>query len=125
MSENGTVVWSELMTTEVEKAKAFYGKTLGLTFEPFGETNPGYWIAMRDGRPVWGIMDMTDRPGGPTAWFTYMAVDDVDAKVTAALEAGADLCMPVFDIPTVGRIAILQDPTGAIIGWMKPEPRPS
>jgi len=33
--------------------------------------------------------------------------------------------MPVFDVPTVGRIAILQDPTGAIIGWMKPEPRPA
>ena len=31
--------------------------------------------------------------------------------------------MPVFDIPTVGRIAILQVPTGAIIGWMKPIPR--
>lgn len=123
MSESGVVVWSELMTTEVEKATAFYGKTLGLTFQPFGDSNPGYWLAMLNGRPVWGIMDMTQRPGGPTGWFTYMAVDDVDAKVKAAQEAGAELCMPVFEVPTVGRIAILQDPTGAIIGWMKPEPR--
>ena len=123
MSDTGTIVWSELMTTEVEKAKAFYGKTLGLTFEPFGETNPGYWIAMRDGRPVWGIMDMTARPGGPSGWFTYMAVDDLDARVSAAQAAGAQLCMPVFEVPTVGRIAILQDPTGALIGWMTPVPR--
>lgn len=121
MSDTGTVVWSELMTTEVEKAKAFYGSTLGLSFEKF-EGQP-YWLATRDGRPVWGIMDMTGRPGGPAGWFTYMAVDDVDARVAAAQAAGAELCMPVFDVPTVGRIAILQDPTGALIGWMKPIPR--
>lgn len=124
MSESGSVVWSELMTTEVEKAKAFYGRTLGLTFEAFGENSPGYWIAWLNGRPVWGIMDMTGRPGGPSGWFTYMAVDDVDARVAAAEAAGGRLCMPVFEVPTVGRIAILEDPTGAIIGWMKPEPQP-
>lgn len=123
MSENGIVVWSELMTNEVEKAKAFYGNTLGIAFEAFGETNPGYWLATKDGKPIWGLMDMTRKPGGPSGWFTYMAVDDVDQRVKAAENAGGKLCMPVFDIPTVGRIAILEDPTGAIIGWMKPEPR--
>ena len=123
MSETGIVVWSELMTTEVDKAKAFYGRTLGLGFEAFGDSNPGYWLATLNGRPVWGIMDMTGRPGGPSGWFTYMAVDDLDARVKGAEAAGAQLCMPVFEVPTVGRIAILQDPTGAIIGWMTPEPR--
>ncbi|MCX7349664.1 MAG: hypothetical protein NTZ54_09125 [Alphaproteobacteria bacterium] len=52
MTDTGTVIWSELMTTEVEKAKAFYGETLGLGFEVFGDTNPGYWLATFDGRPV-------------------------------------------------------------------------
>lgn len=123
MTDTGTVIWSELMTTEVEKAKAFYADTLGLGFEAFGDDNPGYWLATLDGRPIWGIMDMTRRPGGPSGWFTYMIVDDLDARVKAAQQAGAELCMPVFEVPTVGRIAILQDPTGAIIGWMKPIPR--
>lgn len=123
MNDTGTIIWSELMTTEVEKAKAFYGKALGLSFQSFGDSSPGYWLATLDDRPVWGLMDMTLRPGGPTGWFTYMAVDDVDSRVKAALEAGAELCMPVFEVPSVGRIAILQDPTGAIIGWMKPVPR--
>lgn len=123
MSETGGIVWSELMTTEVEKAKAFYGRSLGLAFEAFGDGAQGYWLARLNGRPVWGIMDMTGKPGGPSGWFTYMAVDDVDARVAAAEAEGAQLCMPVFEVPTVGRIAILQDPTGAIIGWMKPEPQ--
>jgi hypothetical protein len=123
MTDTGTVVWSELMTNEAEKAKAFYARTLGVGFQAFGEANPGYWIATLNGRPAWGIMDMTRTPGGPSGWFTYMAVDDVDARVRAALVEGAELVMPVFDIPTVGRIAILRDPTGAIIGWMTPEMR--
>ena len=134
VNDNGTVVWSELMTTEVEKAKSFYGRTLGLGFDAFGDGAQNYWLATRDGKPVWGIMDMTGKPvwgimdmtgkpGGPSGWFTYMMVDDLDAHVRAAQEAGAELCMPVFEVPSVGRIAILQDPTGAIIGWMKPVPR--
>ena len=123
VNDNGTVVWSELMTTEVEEAKAFYGRTLGLGFEAFGDGAQNYWLATRDGKPVWGIMARTGRPGGPSGWFKYMTVDDLDAHVRAAQEAGAELCMPVFEVPTVGRIAILQDPTGAIIGWMKPVPR--
>ena len=123
VNDNGTVVWSELMTTEVEKAKSFYGRTLGLGFDAFGDGAQNYWLATRDGKPVWRIMDMTGKPGGPSGWFTYMMVDDLDAHVRAAQEAGAELCMPVFEVPSVGRIAILQDPTGAIIGWMKPVPR--
>ncbi len=121
MSEHGMITWSELMTTEVEKAKDFYGKTLGVTFEGFDPSGEGnYWVAMAGGKPAWGIMDMSGKPGGPSGWLTYIAVDDVDARVKAAEAAGAQLCMPVFDIPTVGRIAILIDTTGAMIGWMTP-----
>lgn len=123
MSEQGTILWSELMTNEPEKAKAFYSKALGVSFDKFDNPGADYWIAMADGKPVWGIMDMTQRPGGPSGWFTYMNVDDVDQRVMDAQKSGAQLCMPVFDIPKVGRIAILVDPTGAIIGWMKPDPR--
>lgn len=125
MAKQGSVVWSELMTTEVEKAKAFYGKTLGLTFQRFDPSGEGnYWVAMAGGETVWGLMDMTSRPGSPTGWFTYLAVDDVDARVAAAEAAGGKLMVPVFEVPMVGRIAILQDPTGAVIGWMKPADRP-
>lgn len=125
MTKQGTVVWSELMTTEVEKAKAFYETTLGVTFQGFDPTGQGtYWVAMTGKDASWGIMDMSKRPGGPTGWFTYLAVDDVDARVAAATAAGGKPLMPAFDIPMVGRIAVLQDPTGAVISLMKPADRP-
>lgn len=122
MTAHGMIAWSELMTTEVEKAKDFYAQTLGVRFEPFNVGGDSYHVAMVGDQPAWGLMDMTGRPDeGPNGWFTYLAVDDVDARVAGAVAAGAELCVPVFDVPTVGRIAILRDPTGALIGWMTPE----
>ena len=120
MSQHGMITWSELMTTEVEKAKTFYGETLGVSFDAFDAAGEPYTVAMSDGKPAWGIMDMSLRPGGPTGWFTYIAVDDVDARVKAAEAAGAVVHRGPWDIPGVGRVAILEDTTGAMIGWMTP-----
>jgi predicted enzyme related to lactoylglutathione lyase len=51
---------------------------------------------------------------------SYLAVDDVDKRVEKAIKAGARLMKPIFDVPNVGRIAILTEPGGAGIGWMTP-----
>jgi predicted enzyme related to lactoylglutathione lyase len=50
----------------------------------------------------------------------FLAVDDVDTRVAKAIKAGAKLAMPMFDVPNVGRIAMLREPGGAGIGWMTP-----
>jgi uncharacterized protein len=50
----------------------------------------------------------------------YLAVDDVDKRVKKAVKAGAKLMRPIFDVPGIGRIAILTEPGGAAIGWMTP-----
>ena len=81
-----------------------------------------YWVAMMDGKPVGGLFP-TNRPGMegmPQAWMSYLAVDDVDARVKKAAAAGAKLMRPIFDIPKVGRIAILTEPGGAGVGWITP-----
>jgi predicted enzyme related to lactoylglutathione lyase len=81
-----------------------------------------YWIASLDGKPAAGLFP-TDRPEFkqiPEAWMSYLAVDDVDARVKKATGAGARLMKPIFDVPNVGRIAILTEPGGAGVGWMTP-----
>jgi hypothetical protein len=57
---------------------------------------------------------------GPESWMSFLAVDDVDARVAKAIAAGAKLMLPVFDVPNVGRIAMLMEPSGAGIGWITP-----
>jgi hypothetical protein len=51
----------------------------------------------------------------------YLAVDDTDSRADKAVAAGATLMRPLFDIPGIGRIAILKEPGGAAIGWITPQ----
>jgi predicted enzyme related to lactoylglutathione lyase len=79
-------------------------------------------VAKQDDKPVGGIFTLSgpDFANVPESWMSYLAVDDVDARVRKATAAGAQLMRPVFDVPGVGRIAILTEPGGAGVGWMTP-----
>jgi len=120
---HGTFTWNELMTGDVEQAKAFYGSAIGWAFEEMPMPNGSYWLAKVDGKPVAGMMNMAGvtPPGTPPHWFAYIEVDDVDARIKKATPLGLKVMRAPFDIPGVGRIAILADPTGAAIGWMTPK----
>jgi predicted enzyme related to lactoylglutathione lyase len=119
---HGRFYWNELLTRDVEKAKKFYGDTIGWTFEAMPGNDGTYWVARMDGEYVGGLFPLTDSKfdGVPEGWMAYLAVDDIDARVKKAQAAGATLMRPIFDIPGVGRIAILKEPGGAGIGWMTP-----
>jgi hypothetical protein len=123
MATHGHFHWNELLTKNVERAKAFYGEAIGWTFEPMPmDDGSTYWIASMSDQPAGGIFP-TNRPGFesvPESWMAYLAVDDVDARVARAVAAGARLMRPIFDVPGVGRIAILTQPGGAGIGWITP-----
>jgi uncharacterized protein len=120
---HGAFHWNELRTRNAERAKKFYEDTIGWTFEamstPDGLT---YWVAMSGSKPVAGLFPLTSPrfDDVPESWMSFLAVDDVDARVAKALKAGAKLVMPIFDVPNVGRIAMLREPGGAGIGWMTP-----
>lgn len=125
MWSHGAFYWNELMTRDVEAVKSFYGGTIGWSFEGMPMPEGTYWVAKMNGAPVGGIFPMSGPAfeGVPEHWMAYLAVDDVDARVKSATAAGATLVRPSFDVPNVGRIAILKQPGGAVIGWMTPVSR--
>ncbi len=118
--QQGVFYWNELMTRDPEKAKQFYGETLGWTFQVWGEDDGSYSIAMMGEQPVAGIFNMNspEFEGMPEHWFSYISVDDVDKTAAMATSAGGSLMRPVFDVPDVGRIAIVQDTNGAVVGMI-------
>jgi predicted enzyme related to lactoylglutathione lyase len=120
---HGKFHWNELRTRNAERAKRFYQETIGWSFE-LSSTPDGhdYWVATMDGQPVAGLFPLTSPrfDGVPESWMSFLAVDDVDARVAKAVEAGAELVMPIFDVPGVGRIAMLREPGEAGIGWITP-----
>lgn len=122
---HGAFMWNELMTADVEKAKAFYGTTIGWAFEEMKMPSGSYWIAKVGGTPVAGMMNMTGvvPPGTPPHWFSYIEVDDVDARAKQVAANGGSVHRAPFDIADVGRIAIVADATGAAVGLMTPKPR--
>jgi len=121
---HGTFYWNELLTRDPDRAKKFYADTLGWTFEAMPMAGGGgtYWIAKSGAEMAGGLFDIRghDFDGVPESWMSYIAVDDVDARVAKALKAGARLMKPVFEVPGVGRIAVLMEPGGAGVGWMTP-----
>jgi predicted enzyme related to lactoylglutathione lyase len=120
---HGNFHWNELRTREAERAKRFYKDTIGWSFEAMPMADGGtYWVAMLGGKPVAGLFPLTSPQFDdvPESWMSFLAVDDVDKRVAKAIKAGAKLVMPVFDVPGVGRIAMLREPGGAGIGWMTP-----
>jgi predicted enzyme related to lactoylglutathione lyase len=123
MAAHGHFHWNELLTPEVEQAKQFYRDTIGWSFEPMPmDDGATYWVAQIGKEPVAGIFP-TNRPdfaGVPVSWMSYLSVDDVDTRVRKAVNGGAKLMRPIFDVPNVGRIAVLTEPGGAGIGWITP-----
>jgi predicted enzyme related to lactoylglutathione lyase len=120
MPQHGTFAWNELLTSDVEAAKRFYEETIGWTFAEMPMPNGAYHVASVDGKYAAGIMNPADVGEGdvPPNWFAYLEVDDVDKRVERARAAGAVVKREPWDIPGVGRVAILQQPDGATVGWM-------
>lgn len=113
-NQPGTYCWSELITSDVDAAKAFYRQVFGWDAETQGEGPRAYTEWKLGGKSIGGMMAKTDdMPADmPSFWGVYFAVDDADASVARALELGGSLHIPPTDIDP-GRFAMLVDSGGA------------
>jgi predicted enzyme related to lactoylglutathione lyase len=126
MSDHGRFIWYELMSPDVAKATAFYGKVVGWTAQEMpspGGGGPPYTILSVQGAGVGGAMPMMPDVPRPN-WTGYVCVDDADAAAEKAKALGGSVFRPPLDIPGIGRFAILADPAGAVFAIMKPTPPP-
>jgi predicted enzyme related to lactoylglutathione lyase len=116
VNEPGTWSWSELLTTDVEASKAFYGDVFGWTAETHGAGATGEYTEWQvDGRSVGGMMQKPPMlpEEVPPFWAVYFAVTDTDAAVARVTELGGSVMMPPIDIEP-GRFAVVADPFGGV-----------
>lgn len=114
--KHGAFGWFELMTTDVEGAKAFYSRLFGWEYETYPMPGSDYTVVKVDGAEVAGIMEMPEEcQGMPPSWDIYITVEDVDALAGEVTDRGGRILRPVMDIPNVGRFCVLQDPQGAVL----------
>lgn len=115
---NGTPIWYELMTKDPVAARRFYSEVVGWEIDesPPAASNMDYRMISAGDGLVGGVLTLTDemcQQGAAPCWLMYLGVDDVDACVGSIIAAGGRVLMPAFDMPDVGRIAMLSDPQGA------------
>lgn len=124
MPDHGYFYWNELYTHDAEAARKRYGEALGWTYDSMPMESGGSYALCKVGdRMVGGIFPMEGPhfEGVPEHWLSYIAVDDIDKRVDKARTLGFDIKREPFSVPGIGRIAVLKDPGGAMIGWMTPE----
>jgi len=121
----GRHIWSELMTTDVKGAEAFYDKVVGWSSEQMPGSQQPYTLFKHGSTGVAGLMERPQGMNMPPFWSMYIGVPDFQEAVAHIKRLGGSELSGVIDVPTVGRLQMLKDPQGAPFYIMQPEPRDS
>ena len=119
--EPGTFCWTDLAAHDVRVAERFYTALFGWTAEPtrFGPGEDDVYVMLRrDGQDAAALypMDPTQRSQGvPSSWLGYVAVESAARTAAKARELGGTVLADAFDVMDFGRMALLADPTGALV----------
>ena len=112
----------ELNTTDVSKAKTFYGSLFNWTLEDVPMPGPGgSYTMIKVGEGTGGGIMKHPVPGAPSAWLAYVHVEDVVAATKKAKSLGATIMKDVTEVMGMGTFSVLIDPTGAALALWQPK----
>jgi predicted enzyme related to lactoylglutathione lyase len=125
-NSHGRFAWYELITTDVEAAKAFYTNVIG--WGTLDASAPGrvYTLFTAGKALVSGLMDLPEdarKMGGKPSWVGYVEVDDVDATANRIKRLGGVVHVPPTDVSNISRFSIFSDPQAArlaLFKWLNP-----
>jgi predicted enzyme related to lactoylglutathione lyase len=122
----GAFCWVELGTTDNEAAKNFYTQLFGWDYEDHPMGPDGVYTMLKlDGKDVGGLYKLMPdmlAQGIPPHWLSYVAVTSADESAEKAKAQGATIMKEPFDVYNLGRMAVIQDPTGAVFAiWQAKE----
>ena len=83
-------------------------------------TGGTYWLALAHGKPVGGILTVDNSAIESDQWVTYFHLDKIDEMIETAKECGATILRDPWDVPGVGRVSMVREPGGAVVGWVTP-----
>lgn len=117
---HGTPCWVDLMTPDLETAETFYAHVMGWTYDKQPEEYGGYLFCKSGGKNVAGIGKAPEGMQTPSAWTPYLAADDIAVTAARMTEAGSRIVQAPMEIPRQGHMAIVADPSGAVVGLWQP-----
>ena len=123
MSEMQPFFWYELMTTDMPAAERFYTTVVGWRAEAFPSPEMNYTVFNTGSHGVGGMMQQPPHLAEqkmPPAWVGYIFAPDVDNAAEGIKAAGGAVHRSPWDVPGVGRLAVVADPGGAVFHVMTP-----
>ena len=122
MSKQNPFIWQELVTSDQETSGTFFSKLFGWGLKQVDAGEFGiYTLFQKEGQDIAGMMNPTsDTPGKGSYWHSYIAVEDIDDCAKQAEKLGGKVLVPPHDVPDVGRVCAVSDPTGAVVHLMQP-----
>ncbi|WP_100912433.1 VOC family protein [Pseudoalteromonas spongiae] len=114
----GTFCWTELCSRDWASAKAFYTQLFDWQHDdqPIGD-DLYYTMLQLNGKDIGAMYQMEAErleQKVPSHWLNYIAVDNVDATVEKAKQAGARVIAGPHDVMDAGRMAMFFEPNGAM-----------
>ncbi len=121
----GTFCWADLATTDAGAAKSFYTQVFGWTAHDMPAGPAGvYTMLSKNGKNVCALYLMSEEMREqqvPAHWLCYATIENADAAVAKVKELGGTVHQEPFDVMDAGRMAVVQDPTGAIFAFWEPK----
>ena len=111
----------ELHTSDLKRAKEFYGKLFDWKLEDTPMPGGGSYTMINVGNGTGGGMLTSPTPGVPPHWLTYVGVDDVRAATQKAKQLGAKVVQDVMEVGEHGTMSVITDPTGATLAMWQPK----
>lgn len=125
VSDRGLFVWHEVSTNDIRSSEDFYSRLTGWRIESWDQ-NPSYKLFTKGRESKAGLWAITEQPNQLTPtphWLSYIGTLDVDSTVRQAVELGGKVLVPAYNVPSIGRMAHLQDPQGAAFAVSSQEKR--
>jgi predicted enzyme related to lactoylglutathione lyase len=110
----------ELMSTDVDKAKSFYGNLFDWKLEDMAMPDMTYTM-IKVGEGTGGGLMKNPMPNAPSMWVAYVQVDDLKAATSKAKSLGAAVLKGETEVMGAGSFSIITDPTGAMLGLWQPK----
>jgi uncharacterized protein len=117
-NDPGTLIWNECHSPDPARAAEFYAAAFGHTVVAAEQLGGDYRVLQVDGRAIAGVAPA--RGQEPPNWLAVFACTQCDDTVATARDLGAQVHAEPFDIPEVGRFAVVRDPVGAVFGVLSP-----
>jgi predicted enzyme related to lactoylglutathione lyase len=122
----GKIIWRDLLTNDPAASQRFYGELFGWEFESVGtasnlKSNSSYTLIRHNGILIGGMIDTLalNNRDDISQWIVLMSVDDIDVSVDAVTANGGKIIAPPTDLQSRGRLAVIRDAEGALIGLLE------